>query len=179
MKSANTLDSAMLVRNLVDDDPRIQRNARDYLIALGPPAVEPMLEAWHKDPSDYKMKVGVVWVINHMLRNNVHAASTISERLADDDIHLLVNALSDSDKTVRLQATELLYYLKDKRVVKDSVEAIRDNNNENGVFNNVLILKEIVPSLDEPERTLVRGEIVRLVPDNYVKTHSLALTIDP
>ena len=60
---------------------------------------------------------------------------------------------------------------KDKRIVDDSLDAMDNNCNENGVYNNnnVLIIKEIVPSLNEPERLRVRNEVVRSVPSSYVK----------
>jgi HEAT repeat protein len=138
-----------------------------------------MLEAWHKDPDDYNIKLGVVWVINHILRNNAQIASKISEILTEDDIRWLVNALSDLDRTVRLQAAESLYYLKDKRIVYNSINAIRNNKNENGVYNNVLVLKEIIPSLNSDERLQVRNAVMRLVPSNYANSRALAVSIDP
>jgi hypothetical protein len=90
--------------------------------------------------------------MNGVLRIDVTIARKISEKLNADDIRLLVNAFSDPDKTMCLETTESLYALKD-----------------NGVYNNVLILKEIVPSLSEPERLRVRNEVVRSVPSSYVK----------
>jgi HEAT repeat protein len=99
--------------------------------------------------------------------------------LASDDIRLLVNALSDLDKTVRLQTTEFLYALKDRRVVDSSLDALLNNNNETGIYNNVLVLKELVPSLGEAERLLVRNEVMRLVPVMYEDARALASSIDP
>lgn len=107
--------------------------------------------------------------MNGVLRIDVTIARKISEKLNADDIRLLVNAFSDPDKTMCLQTTEFLYALKDKRIVDDSLDAMDNNCNENGVYNNVLILKEIVPSLNEPERLRVRNEVVRSVPSSYVK----------
>jgi HEAT repeat protein len=179
VRQNNILDLESSVGNLTDDDPRLRRNARDVLIALGPAAVVPMLEAWRKSPADYRTKLGAVVVMNNMLRNDGNIAGKISERLMGEDIRLLVNALSDTDKTVRLQTTELLYALKDKRVVDKSLDAVRNNSNESGVYNNVLILKEIVPSLDESERLRVRNEVMRSVPGSYINTRALAITIDP
>jgi len=92
--SDNALDLAISVRNLTDDDPRVRRNARDLLIALGPISVPPMLQSWQKEPTDYKTKLGVVIVLNDMLRNNTNIARKVSDNLSDDDIRLLVNALS-------------------------------------------------------------------------------------
>jgi HEAT repeat protein len=175
----NALESAALVNNLTDDDPRVRRNARDALIALGAAAVEPLAQAWRNAPDDYDTKLGTVIVMNDMLRNDTNIASKISGKLNSDDIRLLVNALSDSDKTIRLQTTEFLYALKDKRVVDSSLDALRNNTNENGVYNNVLVLKEIAPSLEGTERLRVRNEVMRGVPASYVNTLALARTIDP
>jgi len=125
------LDLAMSVHNLTDDDPRVRRNARDLLIELGPISVPAMLEAWQKDHTNYKTKLGVVIVLNDILRNNTNMARKMSDNLTNDDIKLLVYALSDTDKTVRAQATEFLYFLKDKRIIDGSLEAVRNNSNEN------------------------------------------------
>jgi hypothetical protein len=138
-----------------------------------------MLRYWHSDPSDYKIEVGAAVVLNEILRNDENYASKLSETLTNDDIKLLVNALSDSNKTVRMQMTEFLYSLKDKRIVENSLDSIHDNANQNGVYNNVLILKEIIPSLNEPERVRVRNAVIRLVPSSYNNAHALAVTIDP
>jgi hypothetical protein len=53
-----------------------------------------MLQSWQKEPTDYKTKLGVVIVLNDMLRNNTNIARKVSDNLSDDDIRLLVNALS-------------------------------------------------------------------------------------
>jgi HEAT repeat protein len=110
----------------------------------------------------------------------IHPIQLLPGRTLNDvDISLLVNALSDADKTIRLQATEFLYALKDKRTVQSSLYALRTDNNENGIYNIVLVLKEIVPFLDSSERLRVRNEVVKSVPVGYVNTRALAITIDP
>jgi|ERR1019366_6998131 hypothetical protein len=114
-----------------------------------------------------------------MLRDNPNIGGEISEKLNQSDISLLVNAASDSDMTVRMQATELLYVLRDKRVVSDSLNAVHQNSNENGVYNNLLILKELVPTLDYTERKCVKDDVMNAVPFGYFKARSLAETIDP
>ena len=74
-----------------------------------------------------------------------------------------------ADERIPLCTKEFLYALKDKRIVDDNLDAMRNNCNENGVYNNVLILKQIVPSLNESERLRVRNEVVRSIPSSYVK----------
>jgi hypothetical protein len=90
-----------------------------------------------------------------------------------------VNAISEKDDSISDQATKLLYSLKDKRIVSASLSAVQNNHNEDGVYNNVLILKEIVPSLQSYERKSVKDEVLRLVPAGYIRTRELADTIDP
>jgi hypothetical protein len=157
----------------------VRRNARDALIALGPITVAPMLEAWHQSPSDYKTKLGVVVVINDMLRNDDNSGGDISNKLNQSDIKLLVGAASDNDKTIRLQATELLYTLRDKRVVSDSLDVVRNGSNENAVYNNLLILKAIVPTLDYTEKKRVKDDVMNYVPFDYFRARTLAESIDP
>lgn len=139
------LDLESSVRDLTDDNPKVRRNARDELIASGPSAVAPMLKAWHENPANYRTRVGATVVLNDILRNDASSANKISKNLTNDDIRLLVSSLSDTNKTVRLQTTEFLYSLKDKRVVDNTLDAIRNNSNENGVYNILLILKELAP----------------------------------
>jgi hypothetical protein len=164
-------DVGVLIQNLTMDDPTLRHDARDALGAIGPAAIAPMLNALRRTPEDYRLKLGTIVIINSMLRSNPEISSEISRKLVNDDIGLFVNATSDKDDSISDQATKLLYSLKDKRVVSASLSAVQNNNNEDGVYNNVLILKEIVPSLQPYERKNVKDEVLRLVP--------VADTIDP
>jgi hypothetical protein len=148
-------------------------------VAIGPTAITTILNALHRTPEDYRLKLGTVVIINSMLRSNPDISSEISSKLNSDDIRFVVNATYDTDDSISDQATKLLYSLKDKRVVSASLSSVQNNNNENGVYNNVLILKGIVPSLQTYERKRVKDEVLRLVPDGYIRTRELADTIDP
>lgn len=154
-----------LIQNLTMDDPTLRHDARDSLVAIGPTAITTILNALHRTPEDYRLKLGTVVIINSMLRSNPDISSEISSKLNSDDIRFLVNATYDTDDSISDQATKLLYSLKDKRVVSASLSSVQNNNNENGVYNNVLILKGIVPSLQTYERKRVKDEVLRLVPD--------------
>jgi hypothetical protein len=174
------VDVGTLIQNLTMDDPTLRHDARDALVAIGPTAITPILNALHRTPEDYRLKLGTVVIINSMLRSNPEISSEISSKLNGDDIRLFVNATFDKDDSIGDQATKLLYSLKDKRVISASLSAVENNNNEDGVYNNVLILKEIVPSLlSSYERKHVKDEVLRLVPAGYVRTRELADTIDP
>ena len=86
----------------------MRRNAWDDLVAIGPVAVPPLMEAWHQSPDEYQTKLGAVVVLNRMLRNHPEMASQISANLKDDDIRLLAETKSDDDKTIRMQVREFL-----------------------------------------------------------------------
>jgi hypothetical protein len=169
----------VLIHNLTMDDPALRRGARDALAAIGPTAVAPMLNAWHRSPEDYRLKLGTVLVINDILRNDPDMRIEISRKLNDDDIGLLVNSASDNDDTVSEETTELLYVLKDRRAVSASIAAVQRNTNENGVFNNVLILKSIFPELSEFERYRVTNDLKSSIPVSYARTLSLLKSFDP
>lgn len=114
-------DIQTLLEDLRSDCADMRRNARDDLVAIGLPAVLPMMEAWHKtdpkDPIGYRMKMIVV-VFNNMLRNHPEFAVEIKKQnlLTAQDIRLLVNTAFDADETIRIQTKEFLSSLKDPRV---------------------------------------------------------------
>jgi hypothetical protein len=172
-------DTAMLIQNLTMDDPTLRRDARDALVAIGPTAITPMLNAWHRSPGDYRLKLGTVVVMNDILRNNPNMRIEISRKLNDDDIRLLVNTASDNDDTVSEETTELLYSLRDKRAVSASISAVRRNNNEDSVFNYVLILKSIFPVLSHDEKERVIMDLKSAIPANYTRTIGLLKSFDP
>ena len=108
------------------------------LIAIGSKAVAPMMAAWQRDAENYRFKLGIVIVLNQMLRNKPDMESEVSKKLNGDDIRLLVNAAIDLNKTTRDQAAEFLYALKDKRVVPAGISAL-SHADGNGAFYIVLI----------------------------------------
>jgi hypothetical protein len=168
------------VQRLKSDEPLVRKDARETLVASGPNATAPILEAWRQSPEDYRLKLGAVVVINNILRNNPDARSKIAEKLHYDDFRLFESAMSDNDKTVSTQATEFQYSIKDKRIVDYSLDAIKANTSETSVYNNLLVLdnvlKEIASAISEDDRKRIR-EVMESVPERYEKARDLANSI--
>ncbi len=119
-------DAEAAVKRLVSDDAATRRNARDALVALGPPAVAAMVQALRADPNDYRLRSGVVLSLAEMLRAHEDKRADIAAALTADDLAALVaTAGSDKDPTLRLQATDFLYRLKDPRTVAPALDAAK------------------------------------------------------
>ncbi len=162
-----------LIQDLTSPQVAIRRNARDDLVSLGPAAVKPMLNAFQKAPDRYRIKLGVVYSLNGMLRENPAQNTTIAGMLSDSDLKLLAAATADNDKTVRLQAAEFMFQLKDKRMVMPVLQTIRDSTNSDSIFNSVLILKSVYPTLDARTQKFVKAELAKEVPSTSVRTRAL------
>jgi hypothetical protein len=162
-----------LIRDLNSDNPIVRRNARDGLIEQKVEAVAPMMKPLRQSPENYRLKVGVTYSLTGILRENPKLSDRIAKELTDEDIRLLVEAASDKDKTVRLQATEFLFNLKDRRLVQPSLEAVRSAKNQDGVYNSVLILKSVYPDLAASEQKRVSEELISNVPSTSVRTREL------
>src|SRR5262249_22708126 len=103
---AQSSEVPRLIMALRSDNPSVRRNARDALTRIGLEGVKPMMIAWRQASSDYRVTLGVVYALNSMLRDDTTQNRMVAKELTDDDIKLLVNVVSDEDKTTRLQATE-------------------------------------------------------------------------
>jgi hypothetical protein len=150
----------MLIRDLTADDPAVRRNARDSLTALGASAVAPMMTALQSSIDNYRLKTGVISTISDILRSNESIRDKVSAALSASDISLLSSsAASDKDPTVRLQATDFLYRLKDPRSVAPTLGRVKAASGENEVYNSTLILKGTIPNLPEAEQKRVGAEL--------------------
>ena len=129
---------------LKSDDTAERRNARDALAASGLSSVTPMMSAVRADPSNYRIRLGVMYALSEMLRRNIEQRSAISSALKNEDFPLLVAAASDNDKTIRLHAAEFLYSLQDPRSVPASIAAARSTSDENKAANQVIIIGKSV-----------------------------------
>ncbi len=131
-----------LLSRLTADDTAVRRDAREGLIVLGPAAIGQMMKVFHAAPSNYRIKLGVVYALARMLRSHPEQRQAISQALTDEDFKILVAAASDEDKTVRFQAAEFLYVLQDPRAVAPSLVGARSAPDPDIAYNNLLILRQ-------------------------------------
>jgi hypothetical protein len=103
----------------------------------------------------------------------------ISNNLTSTAIHFLVDAASDQDKTVRLQATEFLYRLRDQRVIGVALDIVQQTRDQNGKYNNILILKGLYPYLDKSVKTRVLDGVKGGADVSSQKTDSLVKSFPP
>jgi HEAT repeat protein len=156
-----------LVAALGADDAAVRRNAREGLVGLGVAAVPAMIGALHSNPSDYRVKSGVISGLADMLRKDEGNRGHISQALTQNDLAVLQTATSDADPTVRLQATEFLYRLKDPRSADAALTAIRQAGSSDAgsaLNNSALVLKGVYPNLRADEQTRVLKEIDAAAP---------------
>jgi hypothetical protein len=162
-----------LIAELRSDNPIVRRNARDELIAVGPEGVKPMMTALHQSSGEYRVKLGVVFALNGMLREETARNGPVARELTDDDLTLLVHAAFDDDQTVRLQAAEFLFRLKDPRVVEPSLQVVRDRRNADAVYTAVVILRPVYRDLDNAEQKRVKTELRTSIPADSVRAQEL------
>jgi hypothetical protein len=149
-----------LISALKADDPAARRNARDGLTARGVAAVAPLMAALAETPDDYRLKGGAISVVSDILRSDESLRGQISAALSPSDIALLSSsAASDSDPTVRLQATDFLYRLKDPRSVAPTLGHLKERADDIGTYNSTLILKGTIPNLPPEEQKRVGAEL--------------------
>jgi hypothetical protein len=152
-------DVTSLLLKLKDNDAAVRRNARDQLAASGPSAVSTMMSALQSEPSNYRTKLGVVYALSEMLRQNPNQRSAISNALKESDFPLLVNAASDDDKTIRYQAAEFLATLQDPRAIPVSAKASRAANQNDKANNQLIILRESGHLLPDSEKKQILNDI--------------------
>jgi hypothetical protein len=160
-------NAAALVASLSSEDAAIRRNAREGLTTLGPEAVPPMIAAFRKNPSDYRIKSGVVTSLADMLRKDEKNRERMSQALTPNDFSLLLAATADADSTLRLQATEFLYRLKDPRsadAVLDAIKRVDKSESGSAVKNPALVLKGVYQNLPAGEQARVMREIDAAAP---------------
>lgn len=145
---------------LKSDDTAERRNARDALAASGPNSVSVMMSAVRAEPSNYRIRLGVIYALSEMLRRNIDQRTAISSALKDEDFPLLVAAASDDDKTIRFQAAEFLYRLQDPRSVPVSVTAAKTASDENKAANQVIIIGKSVDSFSSEQKQKVINDLI-------------------
>jgi hypothetical protein len=144
-RSASSVSN--LIEKLKSDDTAERRNARDVLSSMDTSAVVPMMTALRANPDDYRIRLGILFSLDEMLRHDPSRRTQISSLLKDQDFPLLVKAASDDDKTIRMQAAEFLYILQDPRALPSSIAAARSTADNAKATNQVLIIKQASQAL--------------------------------
>lgn len=157
-QGVNSPPTAELIKQLSSDDTAVRRIARDGLIVAGPGAVAPMMVALKASPTDYRVRLGVSYSLAGMLRKDASLRPALTAQLTDADLALLQELTSDPDPTLRFQATEFLYNLRDSRSVSPSIKEIEFKNSD-ASSNSALILKNIYMDLSASEQQKIESQL--------------------
>lgn len=99
----------------------VRRAARDELASKGPLAVKDMMNKLKQSRSQYRIRVGILYALRKVIRDDPDLAGEVSRHLSDEDLKVLIEALNDPDRTIRKYAGEFLYYLHDPRVIEPAL----------------------------------------------------------
>jgi hypothetical protein len=138
-------NAELLINNLINVDAAARRRAREALASLGADAPKSLMAALRHSAENYQIKLGVIFALAHMLRDDMRRSDAISAQLTGDDIDVLVRLTSDGDKTIRTYTTEFLYDLKDPRVTMPVLNSFRNDQDLPSGENKILILKGALP----------------------------------
>ncbi|HRX85887.1 MAG TPA: HEAT repeat domain-containing protein [Phycisphaerae bacterium] len=108
----DSIIAASLVHELVSPGERIRRNARESLVQLGSPAVDPLLEALRDDRKQMRWE----------------AAKALCDIASPRSAGALVDALEDEDGDVRWVAAEALIAMR-KNAIKPLLHALQERKN--------------------------------------------------
>ena len=99
----------------------VRRAARDELASRGLSAVKVMMNTLKESGSYYRIRLGIIYALNKMLRDNKELAQGLSSRLSLEDLKIILEALNDPDKAVRINASEFLHNLGDPRIIEPAL----------------------------------------------------------
>lgn len=178
---ADPASIAGLIADLQAADAGVRRLARDRLAAIGPAAVPALMAAFATAPEAYRLRLGVAYALNAMLRARPEAASELARQLTDTDIDRLVAAVGDPDKTVRLYVTEFLYQLGDPRSIRAGLRVVEGRDTRvapaeqsNAAYNSLLVIKSASGQLSAETKAEIAASIDKAVPVAAPRTRSLA-----
>jgi hypothetical protein len=131
-----------LLDQLRSDDTTLRRAARDALAAVDVAALPEVIEEFRKEYDDYRVRLGICVALTQMLRADKGKAALVSGKLSEDDLRFLIRAAADSDRTVRIYATEFLFDLGDPRVSKMAITDAATTTDDNARYNWLFIAQD-------------------------------------
>jgi hypothetical protein len=159
--------------DLASGSNEVRRAARSDLAARGQNAVSAMMQEFRNHQNIYQVRLGILVAMTEMLRNNKQLAPHISQQLSKEDLQLIVGALSDNDRTIRIYAGEFLYDLGDPRVVPLALQSAKIENSEEGRYLSVFAIKGAYPKLSESQKVAIREQLEAIIPTSGDKTKEL------
>lgn len=153
-----------LIKLLTDEEWEVEKGATDALIAIGEPAIEPLIEILQDKNEDVYLQMKVVAVLagikdERAIQPMIQALKEKPELQADLGYNLgligepavepLITVLGDEDSSVRVRAAEALGRIGNKRAVEPLKVALNDEDETVRVFAK-LGLKSIEAQQENP-----------------------------
>ena len=151
-----------LLQDLESPNSTVRRNTRDLLAQLGPTAVAPMMAAYRTHADSYRIRLGILVALTEMLRADKSQGPALSQQLNAGDIELLVQAIDNNDRTMRIYAAEFLYDLGDTRVVAPALSIAKQHRSPDGRYLAVFVISGAYPHLGASERASLRCALAAL-----------------
>jgi hypothetical protein len=152
----------------------VRRTARSMLADLGPSAVSAMMQELRENQGEYRIRLGILVALADMLRKDKKAAPEVSHQLTSEDLQLIVKALNDPDRTIRVYAGEFLYDLGDPRVVPLALAAARDEQTTpDGLYLDLFVIKGAYRRLSPSEQKETWEALQAIRPNAGAKAQEL------
>ena len=107
----------VLIKNLSSHSATLRQSSRDKLIAHGPGAMRPILNAYANVRTDEKVRNGLMAALAGIYRSNSYRSNEIRNQLTDEDFATIANATGAANPSQSGYAAEFLYGLSDPRAV--------------------------------------------------------------
>jgi hypothetical protein len=116
------------------------------------------------------VKLGVCVVLAELLRADKTLAPKITKLLSKDDVALVVDAVGDPDRTVRVYAAEFLVGLRDSRATMLAVERAAVATSDNTRYNWLLVAQAGWSNLTDQQKGGLREPLHKAQQQSGPKT---------
>lgn len=169
---AHAMDAAQSLEDLKSSSTVTRRAARSLLAEEALINAEQMLTIAADPKADYQTRLGVVVALTEYLRANKDKRKELATLISDEHMAFLVRAAADSDRSMRIYATEFLYDLGDPRVADMALHEIETSSDE-GRFQLLFALRGAVPDLSAEQRARVAAGLNQITLHDAPKTQAL------
>ena len=153
------------LHNLQSEIPSIRWEARQQIVGYGPAVVPQVLEQWRTTPENRTVETSTIVSMTEILRAYAEQLDQVQGYVLDEDLDRLLEAVNSNDRVNRIYAAELLYDLRDERIVPLALEAAaRSDATDEGRYLSVLVLSNALRSVSEHEQE----EAIRIL--NVIRT---------
>jgi len=163
---------------LDSDSTAARRDARKALSEMGPEIIAELADDLLRPDVSYRTRLGIIVAFTEMLREHKDQRVEIAASIDDALLSALVQASADSDRTIRIYASEFLYDLGDPRSVPLALSAF-DTADDNGRYNLMLVVQGAYPYLEAADKQSTDSALKGIYSRVGAKTQELIKQISP